>query len=446
MRAEREGRKVLEEALVRARAAGARTAEAALLGVRGHSVEFTDRGLETYRGSAVRGIGLRVARGRRLGFSYGQDLSPGGLARLAERAVAAASLADLPAFPFADAPVLPADLGILDEAGLAAPFEDDRERLAAVVRDAAAGHPAFRRVKQVTLRSARTDVAIRSTSGADAAYARSSFTLAAGVVAERGGSSELGWESETATRRELLPWEQIGSAAAVKAGERLGAGRAPGGRQPVVLDREVAAELLALLGSAFSADAVRKGKAVCAGSRGERRLARAVTVVDDPAEPGTPGSCPCDDEGQPALRTTLVEAGVVRGWLHSLETAHATGEPPTGNGFRRSYEALPAPRPANLRLEPGRALPDAWVRAAGRLLLVDEIIGAHTMNAVSGDFSVGAAGFVCEPGLRRPFRGATIAGNIVGLFAGVEEVGADLRRFGAVAAPSLLVGGIDVAG
>jgi len=75
---------------------------------------------------------------------------------------------------------------------------------------------------------------------------------------------------------------------------------------------------------------------------------------------------------------------------------------------------------------------------------VDEILGAHTMNPVSGDFSVGAAGFVCERGSRRPFRGATIAGNVRELFLAVAEVGVDLRFFGSIGAPSVLVRSLDV--
>jgi PmbA protein len=77
-------------------------------------------------------------------------------------------------------------------------------------------------------------------------------------------------------------------------------------------------------------------------------------------------------------------------------------------------------------------------------VVVDDILGAHTMNPVSGDFSVGASGFVCEGGRRRPFRGATIAGNLGALFTSVAEVGDDLRFFGSVAAPSVLVGALDL--
>lgn len=436
--------RALGEALRRAARAGARRAEAFVATGSSRTVEYTDRGLETYRGAAAAGIGLRVFVGRRAGFASGQDFTAAGLERLARRAVEAARLADLPAFPTPRGGAIAADLAIHDRAGLATTVADDRDRLEAVLAQALAADPAVRRVKTVSLRSGSREVFVRSSGGTLAAYARSSFALAAGVVAERGGESEMGWESDVATAREALGWAGLGAVAARKAVARLGACRAQPGRQPVILDREVVAEFLALLGAALSADAVLKGKSLYAGKAGTRQASGAVTVVDDPTLPGAAGSAPCDDEGQPTRRKVLLDAGVLAGFLHSLETAHRMGECPTGNGFRRDHESTPLPRPGNLVLAPGPGSVGRWAAAAGTIALVDDILGAHTMNPVSGDFSVGASGRILGPGVARPFRGATIAGNLADLFRSIAEVGDDLRFFGGVAAPSVLVRDLDI--
>jgi PmbA protein len=140
----------------------------------------------------------------------------------------------------------------------------------------------------------------------------------------------------------------------------------------------------------------------------------------------------------------LFEAGVLTGYLHSLETAHRMRERPTGNGFRRDHEATPLPRPGNLVLTPGRGSLTRWAADAGTILLVDDILGAHTMNPVSGDFSVGASGRILARATSRPFRGATIAGNLGTLFRSIAAVGDDLRFFGGVGAPSVLVGELDI--
>lgn len=437
-------RNVLDEALRWAKAAGARRAEAFSAAGAGRTVEYSDKGLESYRGSEAAGIGLRVFVGRRAGFAFSQDFGAAGLERLAARAVASASLAELPSFPTPRGGAPAVGLGILDTAGLAASVADDRAQLERVIEQARATDLAVRRIKTVSLRSARREVRVRSSAGTDAAYARSSFLLVAGVVAERGGQSELGWESDASTARAALPWEGIGPAAAVKALSRLGAGRPTAGRQPVILDREVVADFLSVLGSTLSADAVIKGRSLWAGKLGAAAAAAAVTLVDDPTLPGAVGSAPCDDEGQPTRRKVLIDAGVLAGYLHSLETAHKMGVAPTGNGFRGSFESPPLPRPGNLALLSGKRSPEDWVRDAGEIALVDEILGAHTMNPVSGDFSVGASGFICSGHRRRPFRGATIAGNLGGLLLSVAEVGSDLRFFGSVAAPSVLVSSLDI--
>lgn len=435
---------VLDEALQRARRHGARRAEAFRVAGAGRSVEYSDRGLESYRGSDAAGIGLRVFVGRRAGFAYGQDFTGAGIERLAWRAVEAATIAELPTFPTPRGAALRDDLAIFDAAGLAASVADDRERLEQVVAQARSADSAVRRIKTVSLRSGRRETIVRSSTGTATAFSRSSFSLVAGVVAERDGQSELGWESDVAIARDALPWDGIGAAAAAKAVSRLGAGRPVPGRQTVILDREVVAEFLQLLGATLSADAVLKGRSLWAGKLGASIAAAPVTVIDDPTLPGATGSAPCDDEGQQTRRKVLIDAGVLGGYLHSLETAHRMGVDPTGNGFRRDFESLPLPRPGNLVLQPGPSAPEAWTRSAGRLVLVDDILGAHTMNPVSGDFSVGASGFICEGGTRRPFRGATIAGNLGTLFASIAEAGADLRFFGSVAAPSVLVHGLDL--
>lgn len=437
-------REMLDEALRQARIAGAGRSEAFYVNGTGRSVEYSDRGLESYRGSDAAGLGLRVFVGRKAGFAYGQDFTTAGLERLAVRAVESAKIAELPAFPTPRGSALRDDLGIFDAQGLAASVADDRAQLERIIEQARATDPAVRRIKSVSLRSGRRETIVRSSTGTDTAYNRSSFSLAAGVVAERDGQSELGWESDVATSRGALPWGGIGAAAATRAVSRLGAGRPVAGRQTVILDREVVAEFLSLLGSTLSADAVLKGRSLLAGKVGAAVAAGMVTVSDDPTLPGAAGSAPCDDEGQPTRRKVLIDSGVLTGYLHSLETAHRMGVDTTGNGFRGSFESLPLPRAGNLVLQPGRHSPKEWTRSPGTIVLVDDILGAHTMNPVSGDFSVGASGFICENGHRRPFRGATIAGNLGTLFAAIAEVGDDLRFFGSVAAPSVLISTLDL--
>lgn len=191
----------------------------------GRSVEYSDSGLESYRGAATAGLGLRVFVGRRAGFAYGQDVTSAGLARLAARAVESAKIAALQAFPTPRGTALKEDLVIFDETGLVSSVADDRAQIEQIIAQARATDPAVRRIKSVSLGSWRRETFVRSSSGTETAYRRTSFSLVAGVVAERDGHSELGWESDVATSRGALPWGGIGTLAATKAVSRLGAGR-----------------------------------------------------------------------------------------------------------------------------------------------------------------------------------------------------------------------------
>ncbi|MBI5875890.1 MAG: hypothetical protein HZB81_08655 [Deltaproteobacteria bacterium] len=80
-------------------------------------------------------------------------------------------------------------------------------------------------------------------------------------------------------------------------------------------------------------------------------------------------------------------------------------------------------------------------------LLITNILGAHTANPITGDFSFGAAGLWIEGGkVSYPVRGAAISGNMLELFSKVEVVGSDMRFLGSIGAPSLLIGEMEVSG
>ncbi len=397
-----------------------------------------------YRGSESRGAGLRIFRRGKVGFGYTQDFSPTGLGKMVERALEACKLADVQAFPAPGAHGDIPDLGLVDQDVRGSSLEEDKERLSRVIRQARDTHHHISSIKKMELRRGWRRIHVMDSEGLDVSYEKTIFTLLAGVVASRDGVAEVGWEADSSLTLSGLNWGNIGKVAALKAVSKLGAKRAVTGRRPVILDREVVAQIISFLGQALSAEAVLKKKSLYAGRVGTRQAADAVTLVDDPTMPGALGAAPIDDEGQVTSRKVLVARGVLRGYLHSLKTASQMDEVPTGNGFRQSFTVPPRPSPGNFYLEPGRGQVEEWRRSEAGAILVDEIMGAHTINPVSGDFSVGAAGF--EGRRRRPVRGATIAGNIRDLFLKVVEVGGDLRFFGNIGAPSLLLEELDIAG
>jgi PmbA protein len=143
----------------------------------------------------------------------------------------------------------------------------------------------------------------------------------------------------------------------------------------------------------------------------------------------------------------LIAGGVLQGFLYDQYSANKDGVRSTGNASRPSLLSPPLPQVSNFYLRPGRDSVDALLMKLGRGVLITDVLGMHTANPVSGDFSVGAAGSWVELGkISHPVKGIAISGNVLTLLSRVAAVGTDLRFFGRVGAPSLLVTELNVGG
>ncbi|NTV52912.1 MAG: TldD/PmbA family protein, partial [Candidatus Firestonebacteria bacterium] len=158
-------------------------------------------------------------------------------------------------------------------------------------------------------------------------------------------------------------------------------------------------------------------------------------------------SAPGDEEGSPAQRTELLRAGVLTGCLHDLETAARAQTRSTGNGFRPELTSPPGVGPSNFLLQPG---PDSLVSlltAYPGALYAADVLGLHTLDPVTGDFSLGAGGWLLEAGQAgRPVRGITISGNLLTWLKQIDRLADDLTVFGHFGAPTVAVRDLTLAG
>jgi PmbA protein len=183
-----------------------------------------------------------------------------------------------------------------------------------------------------------------------------------------------------------------------------------------------------------------------AGRVGKKIASSLVTLRDDPRRPGGPASARFDDEGVPTRDKALVEAGVLRVLLHDSTTAARDGAASNGCGYRDGWSGLPGPGPSNLILAPGTTGRDALISGTKDGLLVLEVLGAHMIDPVSGEFSVGVSGLeIAKGALGKPFKGAMLAGNLLDLLARVDAVADDLTFHGSFASPTVRVSALDVA-
>lgn len=441
------GEILCQQLVEQAQAAGAQAAEAYLQEGEELQVEVRNGQVETLKRAGNRGVGLRVLQEGRLGFAYSADLAPEALADLVRRALECARYVPPDEWHrFPGAAEYP-QLELYDAEIGGRPVEEKIELARAVESEARAADPRVRITEACSYQDASYRVTLANSHGLLASYRGAYCGLYAYVVAVEGADQQTGFGLSYSLRYGDLDPARVGREAARRAVRLLGAKRPSTRRVPVILDPYVATQFLGLLAPALSAEAVQKGRSLLAGRVGEQVASPLVHVVDDGRRPGGIGSAPFDGEGVPSQRTELVSAGVLRGFLHNVYTAARDGVSSTGNGTRYSFKGTPQVGSTNFYLEAGATPAQALLSEVTDGVYVTEVMGMHTANPVSGDFSVGAAGLLVERGeCTRPVRGIAIAGNILELFAGVDAVGDDLTFFGGRGAPTLRLRGLTVSG
>ncbi|PHN24798.1 metalloprotease TldD [Pseudomonas sp. ICMP 460] len=202
----------------------------------------------------------------------------------------------------------------------------------------------------------------------------------------------------------------------------------PTGSMPVVLGPGWTGILLhEAMGHGFEGDFNRLGTSAYTGRLGERVAPKGVNIVDDGSLPGYRGSLNIDDEGEAGQCTTLIEDGVLCGYMHDSLSARLMGMSPTGNGRRQSYAHLPMPRMTNTFMRNGELEPEEIIASVKRGLYLAEPDSGQ-VDIVSGQFTFQSAlAYLIEDGkLVAPVRGATLTGNGPQTLSQISMVGNDM--------------------
>ena len=412
------------------------------------SVEVKDAAIENVLVHGERGIGIRVIESQRMGFAFTSDLSPGGIEECAAAAQAMSAVTEAdPDLRIASGATDRAELAIFEGIGDRT-VEERAEAAFAAERAARAFDPRVIGFRKTSFYDGETTTILATTSGTHGSYRESWTGLSTSVIASEGEERQIGYHGHASRRREEIDPEAIGRYAAGVAVGKLGARSLATQRIPVVLEPYEAMSLLGAISPLFSAENVLKGKSLFAGKVGEAVASPKVTIVDDARRPGGLRSAPFDGEGTTTRRQTLVAGGELRGYLTSLKTATKVGAEPTGNARRGSYSGPSRIGPSNLYVEAGTEDAPAMVRGLDRALRITSLLNLHTIDPISGEFSLGAAGDYLERGERQyAVQGITIAGNLLGLLSSISGVGSDLTfGGGGIGSPTLVISELSVGG
>lgn len=441
-----QARDLAQDLVARAMAAGATAADAVFACDASTDVQMRLGALEDVQRSESAGIGLRVFHGKQSASVSGADVSPAGLATLAERAVAMARLApeDTYAGLASEERLMRGPLPDLELDDGGDPDPALLRELALACEDAARAVPGVTNSEGGSASAVRSVMALATSHGFIGSYGGSRYGIGASVLAARDGQMERDSASHsTRFLADLESPEAIGRRAGERAVERLGTGRIESGPMPVLYDRRAGGSLLGPLLGAIAGSAIARKTSFLLDRRGQPVFDSSVSIVDDPHRPRGQRSRAFDGEGLPTAPWRIVDQGVLSGWMMDSASARQLGEAPTGHASR-GVSGAPSTGSSNVHMEAGSVSPEALMADIKLGLYVTQLIGMG-VNGVTGDYSRGASGFIIRDGaLAEPVSEITIAGNLKDMFAALIPADDLEFRYG-VNVPTLRIDGMVVA-
>ncbi len=441
------------DVVARARQRGAGVAECVIQSSAHLSAKVRLGEPELVEEAASRSAGLRVMLGQQVAVTHTSDLSLKGLDLLIADALELAQLSQPDSFAGPPDPALlstraqHADLDLFD------PSVDGVDAAEAVRRATRAERAALDHDPRVTNTDGATFTRVSGgsalvTSGGFSGASQGTYAsvVVNPVVDDEGGKKRSGYY--WSARRHLSQLEDeaaVGAEAARRTLRKLGARRVASQEVPVIFDPDAARAILGLLVGCVNGGSIWRRSSYLLDRIGTRVASDLLTIVDDPLIPRGPGSRPCDGEGMLSRRNLIVDRGILQGYqldsyagrkLNLATTANASRGGSGGVGIGSS----------NLHLLPGQSSPEDILRQTDKGLYVTNMMG-FGFNAVTGDFSRGASGFWIERGeLAFPVSEVTISLNLDQLLQHIDAVGSDLDPKTSIAAPTLRVSSMTLAG
>ena len=378
------------------------------------------------------GVGVRALSGEKTGFAYSNDIR---LAALSQAAGAARSIARAGQTGTVQAWKRPAftSLYVADN-----PLEvmAQADKVAFLQRIDAYTRSLDSRITQVSvsMSGVHDTIMVAASDGTWAGDIRPLVRLNVSVIIDHNGRRERG-SSGGGGRTDYRYFETEERALAYareavrQANVNLQAIAAPAGSMPVVMGPGWSGVLLhEAVGHGLEGDFNRKGSSAYSGRVGEKVASSLCTIVDDGTLPGRRGSLSMDDEGQPTNCTTLIENGILKGYMQDKLNARLMGVPATGNGRRESYAHLPMPRMTNTYMLAGESDPQDIIASVKKGIYCANL-GGGQVDITSGKFVFSTSeAYLIEGGkITAPVKGATLIGNGPEVMNRVSMVGHDLE-------------------
>jgi TldD protein len=379
------------------------------------------------------GLGVRVTKGDATGYAYCEDLAWEKMAHAARTAGQIAMTGGHPPVQVAPLAAVPLpSFYAVAVPSLLASAQDKLALLRTADRAARAFDPRITRV-DVSFAESIKEVLLFTSDGRMASDMQPLMRFNVRAVAEDrglrqtgngGGGGRYGMDYFESAQHDAAAH---GREAARVAIAMLDARDAPAGEMPVVLAPGDSGILLhEAIGHGLEADFNRKETSNYTGQLGKLVASKLCTVVDDGTITNSRGAINVDDEGYAGQHNTLIENGILVGYMHDRLSAKHFGLTPTGNGRRESFRSMPLPRMTNTSLRGGQDNPEDIIRSVKRGIYAARYSGGQ-VNISNGDFVFSLSeGYLIEDGkLTAPLKGVNLIGNGPEVLRRVDMLGAD---------------------
>jgi PmbA protein len=432
---------IIKEALKK----GCDAAEVFIKSSKGISVESKNGSVEALEASQDFGIALKVIKKQKLGFAFTTNTDE--IGKTIDEAVQGADWTgddeyiDIPEY------MPPGEVLIFDEKIKSGKEEDIIKDALLLEESTLSFDKRIKKVRKAEVGAGTGNTIIVNSKGVNVTYESTYYSAQVTTLArDDNGDSQMGWDYTSSRKMSDIDLKSVGMEAAKRAIDLLGSRKISAVKAPVILSPSVAVDFLDILSASISAEAVQKQRSFLSGKLGQIVISEIIDIIDDGAMPWRTGTRPVDDEGVPATKKTVISGGVLNGYIHNTYTAKKDGVASTGNAVRGSAKSLPGVDVTNFYINAIENKSDnGLVRSLNRGILILNAMGVHTANPISGDFSIGISGIWIENGEAvYPVKEAVISGNILEMFKKVEAVGNDLKFYGSIGSPSLLIGDMDI--
>lgn len=421
--------------------------EILLSGGKSFSVRIHKQNVETFSYADNCGIGIRVIKDGKVGYSYTEDFSDEALETIVKEAITNSKIIDS-----AEEVVLSDHPDVTEKPDIYNPelekitVEEKIEIAKKLEKLALDKDKRVFNVPMATYSDGSSYSKVANSKGL-MKEGKTNYCLAYTMVLAQEGEDRKSGSDFIITRdlKRIKP-EAIAGKAVAQATELLNAITPESGQYPIILTNEMTSSLLSTFTGIFSAKNVQEGKSLLKGRNGEKIASSIVTIIDDGLHPEGMSTSPFDSEGYPSRKTVLVDKGILKGFLHNTITANKDKTVSTGNASR-SYKSSLTVSPTNFVLKSGEESVQELRKSYSTLIEIVSLQGLHSgANSISGDFSLAAEGFLYKDGVKeKGLANFTISGNFFDLLQDIEKIGNDaVFNMSSCSAPSVLLKKITV--